>query len=410
MLEHFSLITSRNGRRQTSAPASLTAIVRVEQLEERVMLTVPSLMINPANALGWYNVTGSPGHTETGGIGGADDRNAMDLNRANDADRGAAVFAVADGWVERNIGNGGWGGPGFGQLLLKHMNPDGTVYYTGYLHMTNITGLKATQGEYIRGGTQIGNVGNVSSLNPNLPYHLHFAVYEWDGTKLRSRSTTLVQKTERPNLAVVGNININNQVVNQSPFPVSRDRSFAMDVTVRNNGSVTMNGNFYLILTRDQSGSQYVGKISDAAMTANLGPGNQMNLRFTKSSFSSPAGTYFLQLYYDDGSGVGAALKRVSGTNPIAIRLESSTGRDARAVDDAYARAVRDSRFGSVVVGSFGTNLNWSPDWELRWLDFSFSGGRTVRIYHATYKTDASLRYTIFWDPDTGRWTNWVRA
>ena len=69
-------------------------------------------------------------------------------------------------------------------------------------------------------------------------------------------------------------------------------------------------------------GSQYVGKVSDAALTANLRPGTQMNLRFTKSSFSSPAGNYFLQLYYDDGSGVGGALKRVSGTNPIAIRLQ----------------------------------------------------------------------------------------
>lgn len=87
-----------------------------------------------------------------------------------------------------------------------------------------------------------------------------------------------------------------------------------------------------------------------------------------------------------------------------------ANGRDARAIDDTYARAERDGRFGSVVVGSFGKDVNWSPDWELRWLSFNFSGGRSVRIYQATYKANASLRYTIFWDPDGGRWTNWERA
>lgn len=270
MIEESSPSFNRGGHRTASATGARTAIVRAEQMEERVLLSVPSVVICPGNGTDWSNTTGSSAHSENGGIGGADDRNAMDLNRPKDADKGVAVYAIADGWVERNLGGGGWGGSSYGQLLLKHLNPDGTVYYSSYLHMTNITSLKATQGAYIQGGTQIGNVGNVAPTTPPLPYHLHFAVYEWDGTKLRSKITTLAQRTERPNLTTVGDIAINDQVVNQNPFPVSRSKSFAMGVTVRNNGSETMKGNFYLILTSDQNGSQYVGKVNNVAISALL--------------------------------------------------------------------------------------------------------------------------------------------
>jgi hypothetical protein len=89
------------------------------------------------------------------------------------------------------------------------------------------------------------------------------------------------------------------------------------------------------------------------------------------------------------------------------VRRQSATA--GLAIADACARAARDSRFGRIVVGSLGTDVNWSPSWELRWVDFNFSGGRTVRIYQTTYKAfDAPLRYTCFWDPDTGTWTNWA--
>lgn len=83
---------------------------------------------------------------------------------------------------------------------------------------------------------------------------------------------------------------------------------------------------------------------------------------------------------------------------------------DAIAISDMNARAASDSRFRSVIVESFGKNLNWDTNWELRWIDFNFSGARVVRIYHATYTSDSTIRYTIFWDPDTENWTDWVRA
>lgn len=55
---------------------------------------VPSKVICPGNGTDWTNAVGSPAHTESGGIGGADDRNAMDLNRPGDADNNTPVYAV----------------------------------------------------------------------------------------------------------------------------------------------------------------------------------------------------------------------------------------------------------------------------------------------------------------------------
>lgn len=186
--------------------------------------------------------------------------------------------------------------------------------------MINITSLKATQSAYVRAGTQIGTVSKIAPKT--LPNHLHFALYEWDGTKLRSRATTLLQMAQRPNMAIVGSIKINNQIVNQSPWTVPRNLAFTMNLTVRNNGTVTAYGNYYLILTRDQNGAQYIGKVDDLAFCSTVGPGQQLRVDFDKQSLTSPAGNYFLQVYHDDCSTGGAALKRVSGVNPIAIRLQ----------------------------------------------------------------------------------------
>jgi len=77
--------------------------------------------------------------------------------------------------------------------------------------------------------------------------------------------------------------------------------------------------------------------------------------------------------------------------------------------DEMMQRANQDNRFGSSKSSSFGEDLGWSADWELRWIDFDFSENRVVRIFHATNKQDSSLKYTIFYDPDTNAWAAWVK-
>jgi N-acetylmuramoyl-L-alanine amidase len=82
---------------------------------------------------------------------------------------------------------------------------------------------------------------------------------------------------------------------------------------------------------------------------------------------------------------------------------------DSQVRRDLAGRAAQDIRFGTPVAGSYGLDSSWDPNWELRWLEFEFSGGRRVRLYHAASRTDRMVRFTGFWDPDTGAWRAWER-
>ena len=83
---------------------------------------------------------------------------------------------------------------------------------------------------------------------------------------------------------------------------------------------------------------------------------------------------------------------------------------DSQARREIAERAARDDRFVAVIEGSFGVDLTWDATWELRWLDATFTGGRRVRIWHAAWRDDRSIRYIGFWDPDTGGWRGWDRV
>ena len=77
------------------------------------------------------------------------------------------------------------------------------------------------------------------------------------------------------------------------------------------------------------------------------------------------------------------------------------------------ARARSDSRFGSEIAGSQNSDPTWGGGtayWrDLRYIDFAFSGGRTVRIFHAFYNNSTSnLGATIFFDPDQNDWAPWI--
>ncbi len=83
---------------------------------------------------------------------------------------------------------------------------------------------------------------------------------------------------------------------------------------------------------------------------------------------------------------------------------------DEQVTGDILNRASRDGRFGGPVAGSLGVKPGWAAGYDLRWMDFNFSGGRRVRMYHITYPKDPSQRLTIYLDPDTNQWTGWERV
>jgi hypothetical protein len=82
---------------------------------------------------------------------------------------------------------------------------------------------------------------------------------------------------------------------------------------------------------------------------------------------------------------------------------------DWQAKEDIRARMTRDWQSWSPVEGTFKTDVNWSPDWELRWWAFRGSKSRTVWAYHVRAKASAQ-RFTSVLDPNTGQWQYWQSA
>jgi hypothetical protein len=113
---------------------------------------------------------------------------------------------------------------------------------------------------------------------------------------------------------------------------------------------------------------------------------------------------------YTVARGCHPAVMDAIDTGVFEARKTGPVSLDQQAQLDMINRAKRDARFGAAIPGTFGTLPEWDSSWELRWMSSNFTGGRVVTIYHTTHKFNWAYRYTIFWDPDTGQWTNWEPA
>ena len=127
--------------------------------------------ISPQCTSGWsflQHKTG--GHVKNGGVGGANDMYAWDVNLnspSKDYDKGNPVRAIEAGTIY--TGNG-WGGTSFGQVLINHLTSSGQ-WSSGYLHMSGIAKKSGT----VQKGEIIGYISNKSTAN--ITNHLHFVVY-----------------------------------------------------------------------------------------------------------------------------------------------------------------------------------------------------------------------------------------
>jgi hypothetical protein len=77
------------------------------------------------------------------------------------------------------------------------------------------------------------------------------------------------------------------------------------------------------------------------------------------------------------------------------------TPRDVQAHRDMLQQAAASKRLGAPVPDSFGTWLEWHPEWELRWMRFQVNGQPAVYLYHITAKRAPAHRYTTYREPDS---------
>ena len=164
---------------------------------------LPSSIDTPVNGTGWkYNQHGGVSY---GGIGSANDNKAWDINWGSGYDDdGLPVYAVESGTVQTFDG---WGGKSYGQLLIRH-GSSGNYWYSGYLHMKNISSKTTfNKGDKIGEISRTGYLLNSAITSP----HLHFAVYERINSKLVSR-----------NISINKNISWNNTpIINKPPLLTS---------------------------------------------------------------------------------------------------------------------------------------------------------------------------------------------
>ncbi len=120
-----------------------------------------------------------------GGVGGADDTYAIDFNQNGNADAGKEVYAVSNGEVVYEFGytttrpNG--------EILIKHTESNGEVWYSSYLHLKDIPVLN----KYVEAGTYLGKISSVGPFT--IHDHLHFAIYENINGGLISRDREIVE-------------------------------------------------------------------------------------------------------------------------------------------------------------------------------------------------------------------------
>jgi pimeloyl-ACP methyl ester carboxylesterase len=143
-------------------------------------------------------------HTPTRGISLSNDTYAWDVNlytpTSGNADAGKSVFAVADGQVVSYVGTQPGKGPG--AVLIAHPNAANPIWFSGYLHMTNV---KVTINQPVNATNVIGEIGRIGADND----HLHFVVYSGQNTRgnLRSFNTIITQRSSNnPNTPTISSI------------------------------------------------------------------------------------------------------------------------------------------------------------------------------------------------------------
>lgn len=196
-----------------------------------------------------------------------------------------------------------------------------------------------------------------------------------------------------------------NRDVSQLTFP----QEFTVNFTIEADGDVPcLNLNPIMQLNVDQArldsplrGARYYWRPNSLPPGFHV-PGPRIVRLTTGDAWSNPVS-------------FGVAIWAFRGNRPLYLEASYPYTMGAaqpadRSLQDMVARTRGDGRFGAPIAGSAEAQLNWSPSWQLRWVDFQFSGSRRVRVYHVTSTQNPAIRYTIYQDPDTGQWRNWEQA
>ncbi|MDR0828719.1 MAG: InlB B-repeat-containing protein, partial [Prevotellaceae bacterium] len=258
---------------------------------------------------------------------GANDYYAWDCNLqdGNDIDSEGddydkPIYPVADGYISRAAN---WNGSSYGQLLIRHVT-NGIEWYSGYLHMANITSKKATDGAFVSKDEIIGYVSNVGTT----PNHLHFAVYYKNSNgQLISvdRQFNEKQTVSGTTINIIGSISAVSYPISSGANTLVYGEQKNISFTLKNISSSTVTRSFKLYLNNTVIwNAENLTLSSNETKTFNRTVDSRLGTIVT----SSP-GTYTLVLKGGTGSLSDITMSsstvacQTSGCNPVEIEIVS---------------------------------------------------------------------------------------
>jgi surface antigen len=80
-----------------------------------------------------------------------------------------------------------------------------------------------------------------------------------------------------------------------------------------------------------------------------------------------------------------------------------------QSITDMQALRYTNGNFGSIVSNTLAVNRNWTADYELRSSRFKY-WWTNITVYHATWKWDPKVRFTLYYEPFTKNWIGWTQV
>jgi peptidase M23-like protein len=309
------------------------------------------------------------------------------------ADLGLPLYALADGIVQykddrairHSIGK---------VLIVRYTLPDGSQVDSVYEHMQKI--LVGGPPTPVVKGQQIATIGDANG------YYLNQAHLHWE---LR-RDLSLTANNPEAN-PYVNPLTIQTALKYTSPslFVDDRHYPFSNTLTYRAWTYISWHFNAPSSTTYVQyNGQRYSLK---RAIASGL---------IYQYVYEQRAGQWYYypnvaDVFFSNGN-TYAIYANVQGAT-VNIFVPGDHYRADRARQDMIKAANRDSRFANIKTETYGENLGWGSDWELRYMAFGYtssSGSGTTYFNQATFKSNPLLRYTSFYDPDRNQWTAWAQV
>ena len=319
----------------------------------------------------------------------ADDWNGIG---GGNTDLGNPLYAIADGIVvdiDQMTANNSIGKV----IRVRYLLPDGKQIDSVYMHVQSIY---VAANAVVAAGQLIATIGDANG------YYLNIAHLHWE---VRTDLTLPLRKDPYYNPLTVATA-----LQYTSPSLFVDDRaSGGLGVSLLSSGAWTYftvgsNAPSSTAFVQDQAGLRYsIKKAVEAGIIANWGV--------------SWLGTDGVWYYNPDvtqvvfAPGVSYRILAQAPSLSLNVLYPGDRYRDDRARMDVVRAAALDSRFKNVLTETYGKNLAWDPNWELRWIGLNFLNNNgvywTIYLYQTTYKANPLLRYTQYYDPNTGQHTPW---